>query len=75
MMVSVDYKPVILASFSMGALFFLILFMLFFPEDFNRAYKQYEDGVDLVSECQKELPRHLECQLVLSAEVKKGDMR
>lgn len=74
-MSNIDYRPVILASFSMGALFFLIRFSVFSPEDFNRAYKQYEKGVALVSECQKELPRHLECQLVLSAEVEKGDMR
>lgn len=65
-----------LFCFTLGVVFTtLVCFSIISGGAIDKAVSQYDEGVVLVSECEKELPRHLKCQLVLSAEAEEGDMR
>ncbi len=35
-----------------------------------KAYKQYEKGIELVAQCEKELPRNQYCEAFISVKVK-----
>ena len=39
-------------------------------EDVQKAIDLRQQGVELVAECEKELPRNLHCELVMSANIK-----